>query len=235
VDPLALLAAEPERAALLLDVDGVLAPIVERPEDAAVPEETRAELRRLAARYGLVAVVSGRPTRDAEDVVGVAGLRYVGEHGLELEPRAAEHARALHDFARSVSWPDMERKQHSVALHYRSAADVAAARQSLEAVAAKARGQGFRTRFGRMVLEILPPVAADKGTAVRGLLEESGLRRALYAGDDTTDLDAFAALDGLELAVRVAVASAEGPQPLRGRADVVVESPAGLLAVLRAL
>jgi len=85
------------------------------------------------------------------------------------------------------------------------------------------------------VLEILPPVGADKGTAVRHLIQESGVRRALYAGDDTTDLDGFAGLDGLDLAVRVAVASAEGPAALREAADVIVGSPAEFLELLRRL
>ena len=87
-----------------------------------------------------------------------------------------------------------------------------------------AAAEGFRTRWGRMVLEILPPVEATKGTAVRHLLAAHGLERALYAGDDTTDLDGFAALDGLEVAIRVAVASSEGPAELtrarRHRASV---------------
>ena len=85
------------------------------------------------------------------------------------------------------------------------------------------------------MLEIRPPLDADKGQAVRTLLERSGARRALYAGDDTTDLDAFAALDRLEVAVRVAVASDEGPPELRGAADVVVDGPAGVLDLLRKL
>ena len=80
-----------------------------------------------------------------------------------------------------------------------------------------------------------PPVAADKGTAVRALLEERGLRRGLYAGDDTTDLDAFRGLDGLKVSVRVAVASAEGPPELREAADIVLESPAELVELLRGL
>ena len=96
-----------------------------------------------------------------------------------------------------------------------------AARPQLEPVAAAALELGFRTRWGRMVLEVLPPVDASKGTAVRALLAESGLARALYAGDDTTDLDGFAALDGLEAAVRVAVVSTEGPAELGERADLV--------------
>ena len=85
------------------------------------------------------------------------------------------------------------------------------------------------------MLEIRPPVHADKGTAVRELLEESGLSRALYAGDDSTDLDAFSALDGLELGVRIAVSSDEAPEALVRSADVVVASPAELVARLREL
>jgi len=74
------------------------------------------------------------------------------------------------------------------------------------------------------VLEVLPPIDASKGTAVRALLEQHQLRRALYAGDDTTDLDGFAALDGLEAAVRIAIVSPEGPAELGERADLVLGS-----------
>ena len=233
-DLLAQLAASPERAAILLDVDGTLAPIVERPEDAGVPPETQAELERLAVRYALVACVSGRASADAAATVGVEGLVYVGTHGLEREPEAERWAGALHEFAAGVTWP-VEDKGLSVSFHYRGALDEEAARAELESVAAAARAAGLRARFGRKVLELLPPIEANKGTAIRRLLGERKLQRALYAGDDTTDLDAFAALDGLELAVRVAVASAEGPPKLHAAADLVVPSPAALLDVLRAL
>jgi trehalose 6-phosphate phosphatase len=231
---LAELAREPARAAVLLDVDGVLAPIVDRPEDAAVPEETRAEVRRLADRYALVACISGRTAEDAARMLGLEGVAIVGEHGLGLDPAAAEWAERLHGFADGVDWP-VERKPLSVSFHYRGAGDEEAARAFLEEVAARARVKGLVARFGRKVLELRPPVAANKGTAVRHLLEEHGLHRALYAGDDTTDLDAFAALAGLELGVRVAVVTPEGPPELRESADVAVESPEQLLDVLRAL
>ena len=85
------------------------------------------------------------------------------------------------------------------------------------------------------VLELRPPIGAHKGTAVAHLLGERGLERALYAGDDTTDLDAFNALQGLELGVRVAVASAEGPPELREAADIVVDGPAELRELLKLL
>jgi len=99
------LAEDPGAAALLLDVDGTLAPIVARPELAVVPEETRAELERLARSYALVACVSGRTAEDAARVVGVSGVRYVGEHGLELEPAANEWADRLAAFATGVDRP----------------------------------------------------------------------------------------------------------------------------------
>jgi trehalose 6-phosphate phosphatase len=232
---LARLAAEPERAAILLDVDGVLAPIVDVPADADVPETTRAELRRLHHRYALVACVSGRAGTDAARVVGVPELVYVGEHGLELAPGAAAWRERLHDFAATVAWNDVEPKPLTVSFHYRRADDEEEAIRLLEAVAARARAEGLVPRFGRKVLELRPPLDANKGTAITALLAERGLRRALFAGDDTTDLDGFAALDGLELGVRVAVASAESPPRLRDSADVVVGSPAELVEILRAL
>ena len=233
-DALARLREEPTRAAVLLDVDGTLAPIVARPELAAVPKETRAEVRRLAGRYRLVACVSGRTGEEAGRLVGVEGVVYVGVHGLELAPEAEPWRDALRPFA-SESWPWVEDKGLTVAFHWREADDEAAARRTLESIAERARAAGLEAHWGRKVLELRPPVAADKGTAVRTLLSERGLQRALYAGDDTTDLDAFRGLQGLELAVRVAVASTEGPAGLRGAADLVVGSPAELLELLRTL
>ena len=233
-EPLRLLAAEPERAAVLLDVDGTLAPIVARPEDAYVPEETRGELARLAGRYALVACVSGRPRSEVERMVGVAGVAVVGEHGLELAPEAAAWADRVAEFARGVDWP-AERKPLSVSFHFRRADDQEAARAYLTRVADAAEAEGLVPRWGRMVLEVRPPVAADKGTAVRTLVTRAGVRRALYAGDDRTDLDAFHGLDGLELGVRVAVGSAEAPPELLAAADLVVDGTDGVLGLLRRL
>jgi trehalose 6-phosphate phosphatase len=237
VDAAALLgrlAEAPERAALLLDVDGTLAPIVEQPEDARVPQETRLELQRLAARYGLVACVSGRPGADARRIVGVDELSYVGEHGLELDPQASEWAERMRAFAAAIEWP-AERKPLTLSYHWRAAPDEDAAVAVLEHVAEQARESGLVPRWGRKVLEVRPPIGAHKGTAVLHLLSKHGLERGLYAGDDTTDLDAFKALAGLELPVRVAVASPESPPELSELADIVVGGPAGLLELLRAL
>lgn len=231
------LASAPEKAGLFLDFDGVLAPIVARPEDATAPPETRAELKRLAGRYRLVCVVSGRPGDDVRARVGVDGVVCVGSHGLELDPEAEQWRQRIHAFAGDASWPEaqIEDKGLSVAFHYRDRVDEDAAVAELEVIAARARDEGFAARFGRRVLEVLPPLDANKGTAVRQLLEEAGLTRALVAGDDTTDLDSFRAVDDLECGVRVAVASAEAPSLLRECADIVVESTGEFLELLRKL
>ena len=233
-DLLARLAAEPGRAAVLVDVDGTLAPIVPRPEDAEVPEDTRAELRRLADRYALVACISGRTSQDARRIVGVDGLVYVGEHGLELAPAAEDWRERVDAFANGVEWP-AERKRLTVSFHWRTAPDPAAAEEELRRVAEQAAAAGLRARFGRKVLEIRPPLDANKGTAVRHLLEERALQRALYAGDDATDVDAFRALDGLEVAVRIAISSTEAPSELATAADLVLGSTGALLELLRRL
>jgi trehalose 6-phosphate phosphatase len=239
MDLLERLAAHPESSALLLDVDGALAPIVPRPEDARVPDETRTELERLGNRYSLVACISGRTSEEARGIVGVPGLEYVGVHGLELAPEAGEWRGSLRELAAAAHWPaeDTQDKGIALTLHYRRAADQDAARARLEEVAGQARTLGLDTHFGRKMLEIRPPVDADKGTAVQALLAGRGLNAALYAGDDTTDLDAFRGLTeaGLELTVRVAVVSAESPAELREQADLGVEGPHGLLELLRDL
>jgi trehalose 6-phosphate phosphatase len=228
------IAEQPGKTGLLLDVDGTLAPIVDRPEDATVPEQTRALLRELASRYALVACVSGRPEDDARRIVGVDVLVYVGEHGLGLDPRAGEWRAQLEEVVDGAGRP-AEWKRFSVAFHYRSEKDEQAAVADLREIERRALELGLRTRWGRKVLEVLPPVDADKGTAVRALLAERELQRGLYAGDDATDLDAFHGLDGLELAVRVAVVSEEGPGELASAADVVVTGTEELVELLRRL
>jgi len=229
--------AAPEESGLFLDFDGVLAPIVPRPEDAYPPEETRAELRRLCGRYALVAVVSGRGGDDVRTRVGVDGIVYVGSHGLELDRNAERWRRQIVEFAAEAPWPqaETELKGLSVAFHFRRREDETAAVKELEELADRARDEGLVARFGRKVLEVLPPVGSNKGTAVRSLLEGAGLTRALVAGDDTTDLDAFRAVEELEHRVRVAVLAPESPPLLAEHAELVVGSTEEFLDVLRRL
>jgi trehalose 6-phosphate phosphatase len=234
---LAHLTDAPKESALFLDFDGVLAPIVPHRGDAYPPAETRTELRRLVAGYALVAVVSGRAGDDVRDRVAVDGVVYVGSHGLELDRQADRWRQQIADFASAAAWPtdEIELKGLSVAFHFRDRDDERAAVLELEALAEAARDDGLVARFGRKVLEVLPPVGSNKGTAVRHLLGGAGLTRALVAGDDTTDLDAFRAVEELEHKVRVAVLADESPSMLAEHAELVLGSTEEFLDLLRQL
>jgi trehalose 6-phosphate phosphatase len=230
--------SEPEKAAVLLDVDGTLAPIVERPEDAAVPEETRNEVERLTGRYALVACISGRPAEDARRMVGLDRVEYVGVHGLESHPGLPQYRSQLGRLIETADWPwRIETKAGlTAAFHYREVDDDEATEPVARVVEA-AEGLGLAVQRGRKVVEVRPPIDADKGTAARDLLRDRRIERALYAGDDTTDLDAFRGLDEAELdvAVKVAVASPEMNPRLLTEADLIVDGPGELLYLLRTL
>jgi trehalose 6-phosphate phosphatase len=235
-DPLVPLRDAPQRSALILDVDGTLAPIVVRPELAEVPATTKSELRRLVDAYLLIACLSGRPGEEAARIVGVNGIRYVGNHGLELHPERALFADRMRTFRDSIGRP-VEDKGLTLSYHFREAPDEQHAREELQAVEDAAREAGLEPRWGRKVLEIRPAVKADKGTAVQLLLQGSGANRGLYAGDDATDIDAFAGLAsaGLDYALRVAIDSDEAPAPLLAAADLVVGGPAEFETLLARL
>jgi trehalose 6-phosphate phosphatase len=257
-EALAPLTSNPERGAILCDIDGVLSPIVRRADEAQVRPETARLLSRLADRYATVACISGRSAADARRLVGVGRIAYAGSHGAELLEPGAARPRTKPEFA---SWEQrvkrfaadrdtpllrrlrarIEDKGPIVSFHWRDVPDEEAARAHLEEIAGEAERDGLATHWGRKVLEIRPPIPFDKGRAVRELLSLDDPRAALFAGDDTTDLDAFDALDALleegalDAAVRVGVHSDEGPPAIVERADLVVDGVRGFAQVLARL
>lgn len=246
-----------DSSALLFDIDGTLAPIAERPDGAAVDPEIAAGLDRLAASYALVACITGRHALEARQIVGAKRIDYVGLHGIErLAPGQGEpevDARALaggeaikavsdaHSAAIEAAGLRVEDKHPIIALHWRGAADEARAAGVAREVAEAALGAGAEIKPGRKVIELRPDTGADKGVAVARLIAESGIERVLYAGDDSTDVDAFRTLGQMRVdrelkrVVRIAVASAEEPTDLRSRADMVVESTADVARLIAAL
>jgi trehalose 6-phosphate phosphatase len=258
-EALAPLSTHPEAAAILLDIDGTLSPIVEHAFDANVPESTRQLLIAISRRYRLVACVTGRRASEARAMVAIGTITYLGSHGAEqlhpgwtrakLDPAVAEWSRRIHDFGRTEDTADarrlrvrLEDKDAIVAFHWRGAPDQQAAEAAVAAIAARAEETGLHAHWGRKVLEIRPPVRIDKGLGVQRLLEESGgIDAAMYAGDDSTDLDAFRALERLRRegvlrsALRVGVASDEAPSEITEEADLVVDGPNGVRALLTLL
>jgi trehalose 6-phosphate phosphatase len=252
------LTADPPRAAVFCDIDGTLAPIVERAEEAHVKEEVSVLLGRLGRRYGCVACISGRSAAEARRLVGVGSIVYAGSHGAELLEPGSKTPRLIPDFkswegrvrrfAREEDTRDARRLRVRIedkgpisAFHWRGVRDEDAARTHLEQLAERAEAAGLVTHWGRKVLEVRPPVPIDKGRPVRDLVSRTRPRAALFGGDDVTDLDGFDALDALvsdgelEAAVRVGVRSDEGPPAIVERADLVVDGVRGFTRVLAAL
>ena len=244
----------PRSVAVFTDIDGTLAPIVPTPDMSEVSDELKELLRQLSERYLLVAGISGRKTEDALDLVGLADVVYFGNHGFEIlrngevevTPEALpylEKVQELEERAREELGPlgaFVEEKGITASIHYRNAPPEVGER-SVEFVKREGERLGLRITVGRGVVEARPPVRANKGTAVRTLVEEYRPARAMFIGDDTTDLDAFRELVALreegELKeiLRVGVASEEGPPEITAEADIVVDGVDGVGEVLRAL
>jgi trehalose 6-phosphate phosphatase len=253
--PLAPLRADPARAAVLTDVDGTLAPIVARAEEAAVPAAAREALARLGERYGLVGCVSGRRAEEARRLVGLDALAYAGNHGLELllpgdpapraDPSVAGQETAASEFLAGIDPGGLaaaglrvEDKGPIQALHWRGAADETHAEGQAHQIAVAAGHAGLEPRWGRKVLELRPVGGGGKDAAVASLLAGGQLRAAVYAGDDRTDLDAFRRLrelaerGQLQTAVCVGIVSPEAPPELPEESDLIVDGPEGWLAIL---
>ena len=246
---------DPARAAVLTDVDGTLAPIAERAADAVVPAPARDALAALSERYGLVGCISGRQAAEARELVGLDRVAYAGNHGLELlmpgedvaqsDPSLDGRERDACEFIDEVDAGALaavglrrEDKGAIQALHWRGAEDEAAAEARARELAVAAGQAGLNPHWGRKVLELRPAGGGGKDVAVASLLAGERLDRAVYAGDDRTDLDAFRRLvelreaGELSSAVRVGVLSPEGPAELIEESDLTVGGPDGWLAIL---
>jgi len=234
---------------LITDLDGTISVTAPTPDQAIVSPACRRYLEAIAARAELVAVVSGRPVEDARRLVGLEGIAYVGLHGFSLPvpPIWTEESIAnyttlargvLDELRRAVSLPGilLEDKGPLIALHYRQAANAAAARQAiLDAIGAVPSARRFAVHEGKMVVELRPPIsAAHKGTVVRHLAVEHGLRSVFYMGDDVTDIDAFRVLQEATAfrGASAVVATEETLPDVLAAADYCVEGVAGAEALL---
>jgi trehalose 6-phosphate phosphatase len=247
LDALAPLRATPSRAGILTDFDGTVSPIVDEPSAARPLDGVAEMLDRLALRYALVAVISGRPVEYLQPFFSPA-LVLSGLYGLEVirkgkrldHPTAGAWREVIDDVATvaKVSGPPGMRVEHkgiSITLHFREHPEIEA--DVIAFATRQAARSGLSARPARMSIELHPPIAADKGTAVRELA--SGLEALCFIGDDLGDLPGFEALDGLAAegvaTVRVAVRSDEAPAELLDLADVVVDGPEGAHALLASL
>jgi len=241
--------------ALATDFDGTVSQIAPTPELASVHPRCRDLLAQITQKLPLVAVLSGRPAEEVRRLTGIAGVVYLGNHGLEwwqdgtshIEPSVSKDLatiRSILEVARralNLHGLVFEDKGAGASIHYRLTEDPVEAREKVLAMLYDlTRGTGVRVVEGRRVVELRPSVHVDKGTALFGLLRRHPVRAAVYAGDDVTDVDAFAGMrrwaqqeDGRS--VTVAISSPEMPPELFDSADLVVDGVDGWADFMQAL
>ena len=214
------IAQDGDRLAVFLDYDGTLTPIVNHPEDAWLSDSMRQTLRALAARVP-VAILSGRDLDDVRGRVHLDGIVYAGSHGFDvagadgLRTQFGAAYLSVVDMAEAelrgaldeIPGAQLERKHFCVAAHYRNVNESEAFRVALAVDAVAARHRELRRINGKKVYELLPDVDWHKGKAVMWLREALGLQREsvrpIYIGDDTTDEDAFRALQDCGISILV--------------------------------
>lgn len=251
---LAALLDHPGHALVGLDFDGTLAPIVPDPDAARAHPDVPPALARLAPRLGRLAVITGRPAQIAVDYASLADidrLVVLGHYGLERweggrlagpgdDPAIAAARTRVPELLADLGVADayVEDKGRSVAVHVRRTADPRAA---LDLVAPRLRALadelGLVVEPGRLVLE-LRPAGGDKGDALRALVAEQPPSAVMFVGDDLGDLAAFAAVEALRgdgLPGLLVCSGSTEVTEVAERADLVVDGPAGVAALLQAL
>jgi trehalose 6-phosphate phosphatase len=255
-DPLKALRASPATSGLFLDFDGTLSDIVEIPSEARPAEGVGELLRRLAGTYRLVAAISGRTAAELHrwlggeiEIWGLYGVERVSDGRIKLSDRARPFAdlmaRVRSDAEHrvdSLAVPGVivEDKGAIVTLHWRAADDQRAAEEAVRSLVSELSLRYGVTRVeGKASCELRPPVEFSKGHVVLERARTLRLEAALFAGDDHGDLPGFDALDELAAegmtTVRVGVRSDEAPPELLERADLLVDGPAGVVALLSRL
>jgi trehalose 6-phosphate phosphatase len=227
------------RVGIITDFDGVLSPIVPRPEDATPTPRNIELLTELQKHVTLVAAISGRAVADVRSRIGLPELVYSGNHGLErwqdgqvvVSPAVAPYVPPMREVIsllrdRLPEGAEIEDKGATFTIHYRNAPNPDAAMRDLQQMLAElTEGKEVRVHQGRMIFELRPPLDNNKGTVFRQLIDEYDLQAAMYLGDDTTDADALLAAKELReagkcFALGVGVVDDETPEIVQESADI---------------
>ncbi len=234
--------------AFFLDLDGTLAPVVARPELAEVPAKTKEVLVSVAARH-LVCIVSGRGLEDLQERIGLESVYYAADHGhrvlgppgtgiaLEVMGGYREELRAaaeeLERLLLGIEGVVVEAKELSLSVHYRLVAECERPLVKRAVAEVAHRSPALRLTAGKLVHELRPPGAWNKGRAMLWLLERLGLGRGMTCpiclGDDLTDEDMFAAAAGWGVSVVV------GDPGRPTKAGYLLRNSGETVAFLRAL
>jgi trehalose 6-phosphate phosphatase len=240
-----------ERFGLFSDFDGTLSPIVDQPEMAQITPENKQRLIDLKAKTAVIGIISGRAVANIVARVGIDGLTYIGNHGLErwkngervpavaVKPYLNDIVRAAEDVRlRLLPGMELENKEVTLSIHYRQTAEPDNVREKFLPIAEKiANRHGLKLFEGRRVFELRPPIPLDKGSAFRALVREFNLDAAMFIGDDVTDTAAFESASELRRsgecqAFSVGVMDRETPQSVVELSDLSVAGVEGVASML---
>ena len=219
--------------AIITDIDGTISEIAPTPDEAVVTNSMKNELFKLKDKFSLVAVISGRSAINAREMVGVDGLLYVGNHGLEflkdgklfMDPDVEEYLPKIKKTGKKLREGDLSRitgllfedKEICFSIHYRLCDPSENVREKiLNILEEDPECENLKISEGRCLVELKPPVGCDKGTILSKIIDQYNLEKVIYIGDDVTDDDAFKLLKNLEVQnkivnARVLVISSEIP------------------------
>ena len=201
--------------AIVTDIDGTISEIAPTPTEALVTDSMREELLKLQRKFALLAVISGRSVLNAREMVGIDGLIYVGNHGMEfmedekisLYPEVEKYLQQMKQTGQKLKNGDLshidgllfEDKGICFSIHYRLALQSDNVREKiLNNIRNDPDCEKLKITEGRQLVELKPPLSCDKGTILENIIQKYNLKKVIYLGDDITDADAFNKLKILE-------------------------------------
>ena len=234
-----------QKTAIVTDVDGTISQIAPTPGEAVLSPPMKDVILRLSEKFQMVAVVSGRPVEDVKRMIGIEGLLYVGNHGMEYMKNGRIHVdedtkryiQSINEAACKIKKEEscnaegvlLEDKGLCFSIHYRLCKDPNAREILLNALKDMEELKGLQIKEGRKIIEIRPPTGYDKGKILERIIHENNISRLLYLGDDVTDSDAFQKLNELKSqgkvdAESIIIISGEIPSKIKEEASYFLES-----------
>jgi len=233
------------KTGIITDIDGTISKIAPTPDEAVVEPLIKDSISKLVKRFKLVAVVSGRSVEDAQRMLDIDGILYVGNHGLEylkdgkryIEPDVVKILPQLKKATEKIQNGDicripgilLEEKGVCFSIHYRQCEDSEKTRKIILDCLKKLEQKDLKVTEGRKLVELRPPIAFNKGSILEKIVSDNNLKKVIYLGDDITDVDAFDKIKELVSLNKVdgaaiAVKSMEVPPYVMDHADYWVDN-----------
>lgn len=226
---------------LMTDIDGTICPTIPNLLEASIPDTIRQLLLELSKKLALVAVISGRGSKEVNAMVDIEGVECIGHYGMEiwqkgqaeLYPDAQPYMPAVRalvkelESLKSIEGVVIQDKWATVSIIYRQSPNLESTRKAIIGLLFNSpNAKQLRILGEKMVFGIVPPIDINKGTAVTDLIGKHHLRGGIFLGDDTADIPAFRAIHRKRTSfegLAIAVVNEETPEEVTNRADFTLD------------